>query len=64
MSDTESHQASIDASEASIPAGNGPREVRSTQSTDSLFNRASEGTVMFFKRVLEGKGRQRILELS
>ncbi len=27
MSDTESHQASIDASEASIPAENGPREV-------------------------------------
>ena len=27
MSDTESHQAYIDASEASIPAGNGPREV-------------------------------------
>ena len=27
MSDTESHQASIDASEASIPAENGSREV-------------------------------------
>ena len=27
MSDTESHQAYIDASEASIPAENGPREV-------------------------------------
>ena len=27
MSDTESHQASIGASEASIPAENGPREV-------------------------------------
>ena len=38
MSDTESHQASIGASEASIPAENGPREVANGPTSPAWWN--------------------------
>ena len=38
MSDTESHQAYIDASEASIPAENGPREVANGPTSPAWWN--------------------------